>query len=95
LPLFLADELEQQGMRKAWGRVVMLSRLLKASVLAATATATALVIALFSVGNPVTLFADVTASLVDKPGLQPGTDQSDLPPVLTGLAADCKECTDL
>jgi hypothetical protein len=40
------------------------------------ATATAIGIAILSVGNPVTLFADVTASLVDKSALQPGTDQS-------------------
>jgi hypothetical protein len=79
LPLFLADE--QQGIGKAWDRAVISSRVLRASILAATATAIG--IAILSVGYPVTLFsdvtasfADVTASLVDKSALQPGTDQS-------------------
>jgi hypothetical protein len=81
LPRFLADEPEQQVMGKAWDRAVISSRVLKASIWAAAATA--LGIAILSVGNPVTLFADVTASiadvkasLVDKSALQPGTDQS-------------------
>lgn len=74
LPLFLADEPEQQGIGKAWDRAVISSRVLKASILVATATAIG--IAILSVGNPVTLFADVTASLVDKSALQPATDQS-------------------
>jgi hypothetical protein len=75
LPLFLsADEPEQQGIGKAWDRAVISSRVLKASILVATATAIG--IAILSVGNPVTLFADVTASLVDTSALQPGTDQS-------------------
>ena len=73
-PLFLADEPEQEGIGKAWDRAVIPSRVLKASILVATATAIG--IAILSVGNPVTLFADVTASLVDKSALQPGTDQS-------------------
>jgi hypothetical protein len=74
LPLFLADEPEQQGIGKAWYRAAISSRVLKAGILVATATAIG--IAILSVGNPVTLFADVTASLVDKSALQPGTDQS-------------------
>jgi hypothetical protein len=74
LPLFLADEPEQQGIGKAWDRAAISSRVLKASILVATATAIG--IAILSVGNPVTLLADVTASLVDKSALQPGTDQS-------------------
>jgi hypothetical protein len=73
LPLFLADEPEQQSIGKAWDRAVISSRVLKASILVATATAIGVTI--LSVGNPVTLFADVTASLVDKSALQPGTDQ--------------------
>ena len=73
-PLFLADEPEQQGIGKAWDTAVISSRVLKASILVATATAIG--IAVLSVGNPVALFADVTASLVDKSALQPGTDQS-------------------
>jgi hypothetical protein len=66
LPIFLASEPEQQG--------IGTSRVFKASILVATATAIG--IAVLSVGNPVTLFADVTASLVDKTALQSGTDQS-------------------
>jgi hypothetical protein len=66
LPIFLAGEPEQQG--------IGTSRAFKASILVAIATAIG--IAILSVGNPVTLFADVTASLVDKTALQPGTDQS-------------------
>ena len=73
-PLFLADEPEQQCIGKAWDRAVIVPRVLKASILVATATAIG--IAILSVGNPVTLFADVTASVVDKSALQPGTDQS-------------------
>ncbi|WP_213251014.1 hypothetical protein, partial [Bradyrhizobium sp. sBnM-33] len=74
LPLFLADEPEQQGIGKDWDRAAISSRVLKTSILVATATAIG--IAILSVGNPVTLLADVTASLVDKSALQPGTDQS-------------------
>src|SRR5258705_13924290 len=73
-PLFLANEFEQQGIGKAWDRAVISSRFLKASILVATASAIG--IAILSVGNPVTLLADVTASLVDKSALQPGTDPS-------------------
>jgi len=74
LPLFLTDEPEQQSIGKAWDRAVISSRVLKASILVATATAIGVTI--LSVGNPVKLFAEVTASLVDKSALQPGTDQS-------------------
>ncbi|MGV7214783.1 hypothetical protein, partial [Bradyrhizobium sp. UFLA05-112] len=82
LPLFLADEPEQQGIGKAWDRAAVISsRVLKACILVATATAIG--VAILSVENPVTLFADVTASiaeatasLVDKSALQPGTDRS-------------------
>jgi hypothetical protein len=51
-----------------------LPRVLTASIFAAIATAIG--IAILLVGNPVTLFADVTASLVDKSALQAGTDQA-------------------
>ena len=47
---------------------------LKASILVALAAAIS--IAIVSVGNPVTHFAVVTASVVDKPALQFGADQS-------------------
>jgi hypothetical protein len=69
-----ADEPEQQDIGKAWDRAVISSRVLWASILVATATAIG--IAVLSVGNPATLFADVTASLVDKSAPPPGTDQS-------------------
>jgi hypothetical protein len=74
VPLCLADEPEQQGIGKAWNRAFIVPRVLKASILVATAAAIG--IAILSVGNPVTLFADVTASVVEKSALQPGTDQS-------------------
>ena len=72
LPLFLADEPEQQYIGIFWDRV--LSRVLKASIVVATATAIG--IAILSIGNPVALFAYLTASLVDKSALEPGTDLS-------------------
>jgi hypothetical protein len=74
LPLFLADEHEQQGIGTAWDKAVILSRVLKAGILVAMVTAIG--IAILSVGNPVTLFADITASVVDKSAPQPGPDQS-------------------
>jgi hypothetical protein len=73
LPL-LADGPEQQGIGKAWDRAVISSRVLKASILVATATAIG--IAIPSLGNPVMFFADITALMVDKSALQTGTDQS-------------------
>lgn len=75
LPLFLsADEPEQQDVGEVWDRAVISSRVLKAGILVATATGVG--IAILSVGSPVTLFADVTASLVDKSAPQPDTVQS-------------------
>jgi hypothetical protein len=74
LPLVLVDEVEQQGIGKAWDGGVISSRVRKASIWGATATA--IFIASLWMGNPATLFADLTASLVDKSALQPGTDQS-------------------
>jgi hypothetical protein len=74
LPLVLVDEVEQQGIGKAWDGTFISSRLRKASILVATATA--IFVALLWLGNPATLFADLTASLVDKSALQPDTDQS-------------------
>jgi hypothetical protein len=74
VPLFLADEPEQQGIGKAWDRAVIAPRVLKASILVATATAIG--IAILWVGNSVTLFADVTTSRVDKSTLPAGADQS-------------------
>jgi hypothetical protein len=81
VPVFLADEPEEQGIGKALDTAGIASLVLKASILVATATAIG--IAILSVGNPATLFADVTASvadvtasLIDKSALKPGTDQS-------------------
>src|SRR6516165_4630074 len=74
LRFFLSDGPEQQRIGKAWDGVVISSRVRKASILGATATA--IFVAILWVGNPATLFVDLTASLVDKSALQPGTDQS-------------------
>lgn len=73
-PLCSADQPEQQSIGKAWDRAVVVPRALKASILAAAATAIG--IAILSAGNPVRLFADVTAPVAGKSALQPGTDQS-------------------
>ena len=73
LPLFLADRPERQSIGKACDRAVVSSRVFKASILIAAATATGIVV--LSVGDhPGTLFADVTASLVGNSGLPPDTD---------------------
>jgi hypothetical protein len=78
LPVFLADQAGQQGIGIARDRAATSSRVLKASLLIATATVIG--IAVLWVGNPAALFADVTASLVGNSGLRPGTDQS--PPTI-------------
>lgn len=82
LPRFLARQHEQQALGKAWDRAVISSRVLKASIWAAAATALSIAI-LSVVGNPVTLLADVTASIANvtaslahKSALQPDTYQS-------------------
>jgi hypothetical protein len=72
LPLFLcenADELEQAGIEQAWDRAVISSRILKTSSLVVPAA----VIAIRWLGNPVALFANITASLVDISAWRPGT----------------------
>jgi hypothetical protein len=75
LPLFLSEHKpEQPVIGIAWDRTVISSRILKTSILVVTATAIG--IAILSVGNPVALFPNVTASLVNIAALQPGTDQS-------------------
>src|ERR1700730_16930999 len=79
LPLFLAqlaEEPEQWDIGKAWAwdRAVISSRILKTSILMVMATAIG--IAVISVGDPVALLANVTASLFDTSALQPGTGQS-------------------
>ena len=76
VPLFLSEHAEQPelpGIGIAYDRAVLSSRILKTSILVVAATAIG--IAILSVGNPVALLATVTASLVDKSALQPGTDQ--------------------
>jgi hypothetical protein len=72
LPPFLADEPGQQWVGTFWDRAM--SRVLKASILVATATAIGIAIQL--VGNPETLFAYLAASVAEKSALEPGTDRS-------------------
>jgi hypothetical protein len=72
LPLFLSEHADEPDFEKAWDRAVISSRILKTSILVVTAS----VIAILLVENPVALFANVTASLVNISALQPGTDHS-------------------
>ena len=71
LPLFLSADEPEPGIGS--DRTVISLRFVMASILIATATAIG--ISILSVRNPVTLFADVTAS-VDSWAPQPGTDES-------------------
>ena len=94
-PAFLsehAEETRQPDIGKAWDIALISSRILKTSIFAVTAAAIG--IAILSIGDPVALVANVTASWVDKPALQPDTDPStstiqsiastqDLPPTTT------------
>jgi hypothetical protein len=94
-PLFLsehAETSEQPDIGKALNRAAISSRILKTSILAATATAIG--IGILSVGNPVELFGNVTALWSDKSAVQPGADPStsttqsiassqDMPPTTT------------
>ena len=73
LPLFLAGEPELHDIGKPQDRARVPPRVLTGSILVA---ATAIGIGILSEGNPVRVFADVTASMVDKSALQPGADQS-------------------
>ncbi|WP_108513516.1 hypothetical protein [Bradyrhizobium algeriense] len=75
-PVFLSEQAEetvQPDIGKVLGRAALSLRILKASILGVTATA-AIGIAILSVGDPVALVANVTATWVDKPALQPDTD---------------------
>src|SRR5205814_8108534 len=77
LPLFLserADESEQPGIVIALDRAVIWSRILKTSILVVAAAAIGF--AIVSVGNPLMLFANATASLVATSAPQDGTDHS-------------------
>ncbi|WP_426531793.1 hypothetical protein [Bradyrhizobium sp. McL0615] len=82
LPRFLTREPEPLSHGKAEERAALSSHILKASIWAAAATALSIAI-LSVVGNPVTLLANVTASIADvraslahKPALQPDTYQA-------------------
>ena len=71
LPLFLSAE--EPEPRIGGDRAAISPRFVLAGILVATATAIG--ISILSVRNPVTLFADVTAS-IDSSAPQPGTDES-------------------
>jgi hypothetical protein len=73
LPVFLDDQYEQQGVGTARGRFASSSRIVKAGMLMLTAAVVG--IAVLS-GNPLALFTEVTASLVDNLGLQPAAAPS-------------------
>src|ERR1700737_3110379 len=80
LPLFLSEHAEQPrrpGSGKARDRAVS-SRILKTGIVVVTAAA--IDFAILSVGNPVALFASVTASLVDASALQPTAGAQGLQP---------------
>jgi hypothetical protein len=69
----LAEEGGQPDIGKAQDIVIISSRILKASIVAAAATA--LGIAVLSIDNPTTLVANLTDWASDKPALQPEADQ--------------------
>jgi hypothetical protein len=76
-PHFLSEhakEAEQPGIRKAWDGAVISSRTFKTGIVLGAAVA--IDFAILSVGNPVALFANVKASLVDLPAVRPGTGPS-------------------
>jgi hypothetical protein len=76
IPRFLSDHTEEPepGIGKAWDRAAISSRILKTSILVVTAAA--IVFAVLSVGNPLVLFVNATASLVATSAPQDGTGQS-------------------
>jgi hypothetical protein len=94
-PIFLsehAEKTEQPDIGKAWDIAIISSRILKMSILAVMVTAIG--IAILSVGDPVALVENVTATWVEKPALQPDAGPStstiqsiastqDLPPTTT------------
>ena len=73
-PSDYTEEPEQLGTGKAWERAAISSRILKAGILVVTAAA--IVFAILSLGNPLVLFANVTASPVATSAPQDGTGQS-------------------
>ena len=74
LPSFLLEQTGKSGIGKASNLAVFPSRVLGATILVTSALV--LGVATLSVGHPIALLADLTASFGDKSALQPGTDQS-------------------
>ena len=77
IPLFLSDPTEvpeQAGSLQAWERAVIASRILTTGIWFVTAAA--IVFAILSVGNPLVLFENATASLFATSAHQDGTGQS-------------------
>jgi hypothetical protein len=77
IPLFLSDPTEvpeQAGSLQAWERAVIASRILTTGI--CFVTAAAIVFAILSMGNPLVLFVNATASLFATSAHQDGTDQS-------------------
>lgn len=94
LPRFLAGQTEQQGIGHVRDGGVTAWRVFM-SILVAAATATG--VAALALGNPVALFAEVTASLTGNPSPQPRANPSppaiqtaDNAPALTQPNADAK-----
>jgi hypothetical protein len=76
-PVFLSDDAGETGqsdISEAWNRATIASRILKASIFAAVATAIG--IAVLLAGNPVSLVADVTAAWTDTSEVQAPADPS-------------------
>jgi hypothetical protein len=76
LPLVSDDQIDLPEIENAPDRTVVLSRILKVSVLVAAVTATAIAVAALSAKDPANPDADVTASLAANAKLEPDTDQS-------------------
>lgn len=93
MPLFLADEVEEQGIGDALSRSAISSRILKA--IAWAAVPGALAIAVLSMEAPERLFSDITTSVSDTagrllghPALQAGADKAT--PVIRYATADAQ-----
>lgn len=74
LPSFLLEQTGKSGIGKASNLAVFPSRVLGATILVTSALV--LGVATLSVGHPIALLADLTASFGDKSAVQPSTDQS-------------------
>ena len=82
VPFFLSEHAEQTGqpdIGNALDRATFSSRILKTSISAVTATAIG--IAIVSMGDPVALVANVTATWVDKSTLQPDSRPQPAPTI--------------